>query len=286
VGAVASVSEIKGLLLATTVPEAIIDELLDHASALWLMSSPASLLAGDLVLCYPTIGPEEVRAVAHPLSDGTVRLTVVARDRPGLLADTAGLLASQGLSVASASAMTSIGSDLAPELALHSLTIADCDLTQPGWDDLSARLRRLGQEGSPPVTFVPTGRAVVTSSPSGMGRSVVTVTAPDQVGLLWAVCRWFADHEVSIEAAYVGHSVGSVGSAGQVEDHFVVIGQPDARALAARLTVAPHSAFLSAGSLVGSAVGLAVSVGGLAGDLVGTMARGAARNMERLVPGP
>jgi predicted amino acid-binding ACT domain protein len=203
----------------------------------------------------------------------------VAHDRPGLLADTAGLLAAQGLSVASASAMSWTGSDLGPDLALHSLNVADCYLTQAGWDELSARLRGLGHEGSPPVSFTPARRAVVTSSPSAMGRSVVTVTAPDQIGLLWAICQWFADHEVSIEAAHAG------GSGSRVEDHFVVIGQPDARALAARLTVATNSALLSASSLVGSAVGLAASVAGVAGGLVGTVARGAARNMERLVPG-
>jgi UTP:GlnB (protein PII) uridylyltransferase len=136
--------------------------------------------------------------------------------------------------------------------ALHALTIDRWRLTEDLWRELGEQLRRLGQEGQPtvtftPVTFTPVGRAVVTSSPSAMGRSVVTVTAPDQVGVLWAICRWFADHDVSIEAASVGASDG------QVEDHFVVVGQPDTRALAARLSE-------PGGSLMSAAVGVAKGV--------------------------
>lgn len=238
-----SVSEVKNLLITTTVPQAVIDELLDHASALWLMSAPAAHLAGDLVLCHPPIDGHEVRAVAHPLEGGAVRLTVAAHDRPGLLADTAGLLANHGLSVASASAISWPASGN----AMHALTIDNWRPTEDLWDRLGVQLRRLGRDDSPTVSFTPVGRAVVTSSPSAMGRSVVTVTAPDQIGVLWAICRWFADHDVSIEAACAGAEDG------QVEDHFVVVGQPDARALAARLTE-------PAGSLVSAAVGVARAV--------------------------
>ena len=258
---VASVSEVKSLLLDTSVPRSLIDESLDQASTLWLMSASAPLLAGDVVLCHPPVRPAEVRAVAHPLGGGAVRLTVVAHDRPGLLADTAALLAADGLSVASASAMSWPRSGL----ALHALTVVDCPLTERRWQRLGLRLRRLGQEAPPAVTFAPRGRATVTSSPSGMGRSVVTVSAPDQVGLLWAICRWFADHNVTIEAARA-----AVAEDGQVEDHFVVVGEPDGRGLAARLTEPTASLLAAAAGVAGSAVGLAA---GAAAGVARTVAR-------------
>jgi predicted amino acid-binding ACT domain protein len=246
----ASVSEVKSLLVDTTIPAQVIDESLDCASALWLMSAPAEWLAGDLVLCHPPVAAGEVRAVAHPLDDGALRLTVVAHDRPGLLADTAAVLATEGLSVSAASAMSWPASASGPGLALHALTVFpalsdpqshsarrmnEAGLTEERWDRLGARLQDLGRSEPPVVNFAPVGRAEVRSSPSGMGRCVVTVTAPDQVGLLWAVCRWFADHDVSIEAAHIG------GADGQVEDHFIVVGQPDAGGLQGRLTGADQS---------------------------------------------
>jgi UTP:GlnB (protein PII) uridylyltransferase len=247
---VASVSEVKRLLVDTTMPQAVIDDSLDQASALWLMSAPAEVLAGDLVLCHPTLGSHEVRAAAHPTDDGGIRLTVVAQDRPGLLADTAAVLAAEGLSISAASAMSWTGSGL----ALHALTVADASLTSARWARLGARLQRMGTEAPPPVDFNPIGRATATSSPSGMGRCVVTVTALDQVGLLGAICRWFADQGVSIEAAHVG------GTDGVVEDHFIVVGHPDVTGLAARLTGSgeslPEVWSDAADALVGVATGL------------------------------
>src|SRR5204862_140084 len=56
-------------------------------------------------LCHPPLGDDEVRAVLrstnHPIR---WRLTVLAHDRPRLMADTAGTLASEGLPVHSVSA--------------------------------------------------------------------------------------------------------------------------------------------------------------------------------------
>src|SRR5207302_3307749 len=55
---------------------------------LWLMSAAPAVLAGDLALCHPKLRRDEVRAVARSIAGSDrVRLTVVAADRPGLLAD-------------------------------------------------------------------------------------------------------------------------------------------------------------------------------------------------------
>jgi predicted amino acid-binding ACT domain protein len=218
---VARLAELERLLGATTLPDELVGDLLDGAPPLWLLSGPAPLLGTDLVLCHPPLARGEVRAVAQPTGDGTVRLTVAAHDRAGLLADTAGTLTAHGLSITGASAGT--WTDLG--LAVHALTVASAGVTD--WDALSADLRR----GKPPrVDFAPLGRADVTCSPGEMGRSLMTVSAADQPGLLWAVCRWLADHGQSIEAAHVG------GVDGRAEDSFVVVGAPDAVQLAQHLS--------------------------------------------------
>lgn len=93
-----------------------------------------------------------------------------------------------------------------------------------------------------------------------MGRCVVTVTAPDQVGLLWAICRWFADNGVSIEAARVGVEHG------RANDHFIVVGDPDTRSLAAHLAGAPTTLPELAADVAAAGASL---VAGVARRLVG-----------------
>ena len=145
---------------------------------LWLMSEPAAVLAGDLALCHPRLAKGEVRAVARPVESSTsVRLTVVARDRPGLLADTAALLAAEGLPVTSASAVT-WGARSTRRIALHTMTFSGGSrFDDERWSSLGLRLRSLGDESTSPWSFAPTGRATVTSTEQATGRAIVTVTA-------------------------------------------------------------------------------------------------------------
>ena len=70
----------------------------------------------------------------------------------------------------------------------------------------------------------------MTVTGEGDGRSVVRVTAPDRIGLLSAVCRWFADNGVSVEAA----SISTVD--GIAKDVFLVDGDCDVDALARQLS--------------------------------------------------
>jgi UTP:GlnB (protein PII) uridylyltransferase len=221
-----SVSELKVLLAGTTMEEDDVDELLQEASALWLLSAPPAVLAGDLALCNTPLGAEEVRASAQPLTDGSFRITVVAHDRPGLLADAAGALTAERLSIVAASVMTWKGR----ALAIQSLTVTGRDLEEELWERLCVRLRGLGTREHPVVHFRPHGRAVVSWTTPAMGRLVLTVRAPDQIGLLWAICDWLAANGASIEAAHVG------GASGIAEDQFVIVGEPDLAGLAERLT--------------------------------------------------
>src|SRR2546423_5071463 len=99
----ATTAEIRELLATTSLPGDLVDDLLDQASAAWLLGDPAEALAADLALCHPPLADEEVRAVVRPTSvPATWRVTVVAADRPGLLAGTAGAMAAHGLPITSA----------------------------------------------------------------------------------------------------------------------------------------------------------------------------------------
>ena len=220
------------LLKATDVPDAIATELVHRASPLWLMSDAPETLAADLALCHPPLAPDEVRAVARPVAgSSTMRLTVVAVDRPGLLADTAAVLASEGYPVTSASAC----SWRDRELALHTVNFDPGEGFGPQrWEELGQRLRTLGRGRRKLPTFHPVGTATVTVNGEGPGGAVVEVSAPDAVGLLWAICRWFADHDITIDAA---HATTNYGTA---DDGFIVRGRCDGAALAAHLSPADH----------------------------------------------
>ena len=198
-----------------------------------MMSERPSVLAGDLALCFPPLAPGEVRAVARPLeTPGASRLTVVAEDRTGLLADSAGVLAAEGLSVTSASAATWT----AEGIALHALTFEPSStMARDNWDALGRRLRDMGATMSPRPPFAARGRATVTVTGGGTGQVVVEVGAPNQLGLLEATTRWFAEHGVSIQAARVATRDG------MARDAFIVDGAFDADALAAHLSTAPRN---------------------------------------------
>lgn len=219
--------ELFALLEGTSMPDGTVKTLLADAAPLWLMSDPPRVLAADLALCHPALGPDEVRAVARATGEGgAFRLTVVAQDRPGLLADTTAVLASEGLSVTSASATTWT----AQGLAMHSLTVdAPVDFLSDSWDLLARRLRSM-TSGGPGFLYEPGGRAHVRTTPQTLGRSLLSVTAPDQLGLLWRICEWLADHDVTIEAARVSSTAGTA------HDEFVVVGRFDPISLEEALT--------------------------------------------------
>ena len=189
------------------------------------------MLAADLVLCHPRVRPGEVRAVARQLPDGDrFRLTVVAQDRRGFLADTTAVLATAGVSVDRASVMTW------PEhhLAVHALTVRSEGGIDAGlWEQVGARLQA-SAETPVRMLFRPSGRARVTTTGAGTGTSIVRVNAPDDIGLLSATCRWFADHGISIEAAGIDTANGIA------NDVFLIDADCDTRQLAAHLSRAPR----------------------------------------------
>jgi predicted amino acid-binding ACT domain protein len=225
-GVETTTSELRALLTRTTIPPAAVDDLLVGASPLWLVSERPAVLAADLALGYPPLAPGEIRAVGRPMEDPTTfRLTVVAADRPGLLADSTSVLAEHGLAVQAASVATWP----TPDLALHALTFTSAD-GPPDWNVLGERLRSIGDGPRPVPHYVRTGRASVTVAAGEPGRSIVKVTAPDGIGLLEAISRWFAERGVSIDAAEVTTSDGTA------TDRFLVDGGFDPTMLVEHLS--------------------------------------------------
>jgi UTP:GlnB (protein PII) uridylyltransferase len=69
----------------------------------------------------------------------------------------------------------------------------------PDWERLGDALRRPREAAAGRLAVAPL-RAKVVSFGAGRDRSLVRITAPDQLGLLWAISDWFARHGVSIES--------------------------------------------------------------------------------------
>jgi predicted amino acid-binding ACT domain protein len=220
---VATAAELTTLLSARDVPPEVAGRLVDGLAGMWLLNEPAEVLAADLTHCHPEPSAGEVRASFRPSDGGGLwRLTVVAPDRPGLLAATAGTLASHGLSVRTA------GMTTWPDqgMALQGLAVNGA----ADWEALAAEIRQVLYGKRPvSVAWKPEGPVKVVSSPVLTGHSLITVEAPDRVGLLWAVASWFADHRLSVEAAQLEEE-------GQrAVDRFLIDGSPDVNGLATHL---------------------------------------------------
>ena len=238
-------TQVAEALAATNIPPARARSLLRDAPPLWFMSAGPSVLAGDLALCYPALARGEVRAVARQIDGSpTVRLTVAAPDRRGLLAEPPGVLARHGLCITDASAATWPK----PRLALHALTIENAAaIDAAGWEGIGADLRALGVRSiRPRPEFVPAGNAVVTVDGSEPEQTLVRVIARDQIGLLSAICRWFADHHLSVE------SVHAATDGERARDVFLVAGDVDAPALARYLSRRPANGKAGGGTAVGA----------------------------------
>ncbi len=228
----ATTAEITSLLAARDVPPEFVDELVDGLSGSLLLGERSDVLAGDLALCHPPLEPSEVRVQLRPVDDEhTRRLTVVAHDRPGLLAATAGALAGRGLSVVAAGAATWEHRSL----ALQGVTVVDPERrswTGTEWDEVGAHVAAVvkGSRG-PAVSYQPAGPVKAVASPVLDGHALVTVEAPDRVGLLWAIASWFESSGYNVLAARLSDDGG-----GLARDLFLVDRTPDVERMVAHLS--------------------------------------------------
>jgi [protein-PII] uridylyltransferase len=218
------------------VPDDVAGDLVAGLAGMWLLNEPIDLLADELARCHPALGPGEVRVAVDPM-EARWRVTVVAPDRPGLLAAIAGTVAGRGLSVRTAGLTTW------PErsMAMEGLTVEDPSgraWTEAEWSEMISDLRGavLG-ERNPSVPWRPHGPVKVISSPVMAGRTLVTVEAPDRVGLLWAAASWFRDQGLNVEAA----SLDSDGT--RAVDTFLVEGAASAEGLTGHLAGRRRSPF-------------------------------------------
>ena len=222
-------NQVSEALRGTKIPTRRAWVLMRSAPPIWLMSAPPSVLAADLALCHPKLERNEVRAVARPI-DGSnaIRLTVAAPDRRGLLGDTASVLALHRFRITHASAATWRDQNL----ALHALTIENAsDLDADAWERLGADLRTIGSWGAQVrPDFAPVGRATVSVYGTEPDRTLIRVSAPDQIGLLSRICRWFAEKELNVE------SLHATTDGNMAHDVFLVAGRCEAHELAGRLS--------------------------------------------------
>lgn len=224
----ARAAELRELLGTTTLPASLVQHLVDGAPAVWLATNAPAVLAGDLVLTHPPLGDQEVRARADALVSGDAwRLAVVARDRAGLLADTAAALAVNGFCIGSAGAATWPALDL----ALHTLRIEGPMPDESTWQSLGQELRRIEGPDRPAVVFRPEGTAFVECTTDEAGRWLLQVRAPDQVGLLSRICRQLAEQGLGILAADIG------GADGNADGLLVLDGEPNVADLTRAISV-------------------------------------------------
>lgn len=239
----ASPATLRRLLESTSVPPDLIDEVLGEVGTPWMMGASDEVVAAEAVLCHPPLAPGEVRAVANPTGDpGGFRLTVVAEDRQGLLAGTAGALAAEGLSIHDATVTVLPRSRLAFQRVAVTAT-SGTPVDDAEWERVGQRLREvLGGRLSVRSAWVPEGPVAVETQPQELGRVLVTVVAPDRIGLLHAAAAWFESHGCNVEACHASSHDG------EARDVFVVAGHVDPAALATALGGAPGTS--GAGSLL------------------------------------
>jgi len=224
-------TEIERRLVRSHLSRRQISVLLDSAAPLWLLSESASTLAGDLLLCGPALKKGEVRALARRIEGSTAqRLTIVARDRPGLLADSAGVLAASGLPIVRASASTW----LRPRVALHAFVVdPETEVDSSVWKMLGKRLRTMVATGEAPWPMLEPIRPVIVSVEGTGFRSMVRVIAPDRTGLLSSICRYFQVQGVNIE------TLSARTRNGVAHDTFLVVGNVEGERLRSWLEQPP-----------------------------------------------
>lgn len=208
-------AELANLLVTMRVPRRRAAEMVRDAPPLWLLSESPPVLAADLALCHPKLRREEIRAVGRQMADSSlVRITIVASDRKGLLADSAGVLAAGGLSIVHASAATWHKRGL----ALHSFVVEAGPLrSDAAWRDLGTQLRVMAvTRPLSPIRTSPPERVTVHSG--DRDQMLVTVTVKDERGALSNLCRKFSDNGINIE------SLHAKSIAGRAIDTFLVSG--------------------------------------------------------------
>ena len=191
-----------------------------------LEGKPPEVTPGLLTDEHRRLMAEGGLSVVVSESGSPMTVTVVAPDRPGLLASVTGVLALRGLDILSA-AVASEGEMAVEEFAvglafdtaettpvgLGGELTRDLAAALDGTIDLPAALaskeKAYSQSRAPRSARVAEPRVIVDNEASA-GATVVEVRSPDAVGLLHAVTRTLAEHGLDVLSAKVstlGHEV-------------------------------------------------------------------------------
>jgi [protein-PII] uridylyltransferase len=197
----------------------------------YVLAVPTETAARHFRLLAPSIGAADVRTEARPGErGGTFDLTVVAADRPGLLAKIAGALALNGLNILSAQAFTTEDRVALDLFAVESVFEDEIDEDRwrrfrtdlrkaiEGRVSLEYRVREKRRLYPRPRTVTPT--SVTVDNDTSDFFTVVEVSATDRIGLLFDLARAFHELELDVHVAKVATLGSRVVDAFYVRDLF------------------------------------------------------------------
>jgi [protein-PII] uridylyltransferase len=180
----------------------------------YLLATEPAAVVRDFPLVSPAVGASEVRTRAGPGErEGTYEVTVVARDRPGLLSLIAGALAVGSMNILSARAFTTedgVALDLfvvepafQGEIEEERWRRFRTDLRRAleGRISLDHRIREKRTHYPPPIEGVPV--QVTVDNTTSDFYTVVEVSAPDRIGLLFDLARALHDLQLDVHLAVV-----------------------------------------------------------------------------------
>jgi [protein-PII] uridylyltransferase len=197
----------------------------------YLLGVPTEVAARHFRLLAPPVGAADLRTDARPGErSGTYDLTVVASDRPGLLAKIAGALALNGLNILSAQAFTT-EDGVALDLFVVDPVFED-EIDEDRWRrfrtdlrkaiegriSLEYRVREKRRLYPQPTAVAPT--SVTIDNEVSDFFTVVDVSAPDRIGLLFDLARAFHELELDVHVAKVATLGSRVVDAFYVRDLF------------------------------------------------------------------
>lgn len=214
-------------LLAGEDPAAV-EAYLARLPRAYLAAMPPEAAVRHFPLVSPPLAADEVRTAATAAGGGAHEVTVVAPDRPGLLALIAGSLALAGLNILSARAFTTedgvavdvflvepaFGGDVDEERWRGVRT--DLRRAMAGRISLDHRVREKRRHYPAPRGEVPL-RVTVDNDASDF-FSVVEVSAPDRIGLLYDLTRGLEEAGLDVHLAVVATYAGRVVDSFYVRD--------------------------------------------------------------------
>ena len=177
----------------------VVHDRIDAAPRAYVLATSADQLVAHASLCEPPPARDELRVQAETLTGETHRIDVVARDRVGLLAAVAHVLASAGLDVRAATVAT-----WGDRCVLASFEVASS--RPPRADALEADLREALRR--PPSRLLLADAVIEFDDAGSPWHTICRITAHDRKGALHAIAAAFAGAGASVHSAKVA-TVGS-----------------------------------------------------------------------------